>query len=155
MSAALICRSMITAVKAIDPLLHGDLRFTEHDSSVGFAEFCERNPGAVRRRVFIRGDGTFELDTSTADKEYGWTTIQAAVAYPRDWFAGPERGNDLDALIESDMKQLEHTIGINGYPRLEQAVDGCVSESTPTREEGDACIYGLLTMRVGYWRAVQ
>ena len=151
MSVAVIRQVMTDAVTALAPNDHAGDLFRAHDSSVPFIDFCERNPQL--RRFYIRGDGSFEIETSTADKEWGWTNIQYACCYPLDFHAGDEMGNDRDDLIESDMRQVQYTIATN-YATLETAVAGCVTESNATREDGEACTYGVLTMRVGYWRAV-
>lgn len=154
MSLALIRQSMCTAVKAILPLLHSGDPFREHDSSVPFLEFCEQNPASAWRLFYIRGTGAEEPSEVISDLEWVWTEMECAVAYPRDYRAGDLMGNDLDDLIESDLRQLNATIGTAGYSTLENAASGTVMTQGVRREEGEACLFGVLTLRVGFWRAM-
>lgn len=155
MSVALIRQSMVTAVRAISPLLHAGDAFRDHDGYGDFAEFCEKNPAACFRLFHVRGSGVVQAPTANnTDVEWIDTEIQCAVAYPLDFRAGPLMSYDLDDLIESDLRQLEYTIGTNGYSALEAAVSGTVTTIEATREDGDACVFALLRLRARFWRAI-
>ncbi len=153
MSVGLIRQSMCTAVRAISPLLHSGDPFIEHDSSVPFGDFCEQNPASAWRRFYIRGTGVREVGDIISDRQWVWTEVECAVAYPLDYRAGELMGNDRDDLIDSDLRQLDWTIGTAGYSTLEDAVSGTVITQGMRREEGEACVFGVLTLRVGYWEA--
>lgn len=151
-TVATIRATMLTAVEAISPLLHSDDKFRRHDSSQqDFAEWCETNPASAFRRFHIRDTGDLEGEGAISDVEWTWCTIQAAIAYPKNYRAGEDMGHELDDLIASDMRQIRATIGLNGYASIETGVSGTVESESVSREEGDACLFGLLTMRVGFW----
>lgn len=155
MTVAVIRDTMITAVLGIDPLLNSETRFRHHRENMPFGQFCEANPQASWRLFSIRDTGESEAaDVTNTDSEWRWITIQCAIAYPLDFRAGPLGERDRDDLIASDARQIRATIGPGGYPTLEEGVAGCVTSCDWKREEGDACVFSLFTMRVGYYEAM-
>ena len=155
MSVALIKQSMTTAILAITPLLNSDERFREFDASQDYPTWCEQNPAAAGRVFFIRSTGDVRIESDNSSQRWEVTEIECAVCWPKDNHAGDGMGNDRDALIESDLLQIDNTIGTAGYASLETAVSGTVRTIGQSREETDACVFGVLRFEVGYWRATQ
>lgn len=155
MSLATIRQSMCTAVKAISPTLHSDEKFREWPNTSDFVEFCEKNPASARRLFFIRGTGDVRIESDNSSMRWEITEVECVVAYPRDFHAGELMLNDLDDLIESDLLQFDATIGTAGYSTLEDAVSGVVTTIGQSREDGEACVFGVLRLRVEFWRATQ
>ena len=151
MSAALIKQSMTTAVLAITPLLNSDERFREFDASQDYLAWCEQNPAAALRRVLIRDTGTLEPPAITnTDVEWVATEFEVAVCYPRE----SGTSNERDELIASDMRQIRATIGVAGYATHEDAADATVTELGVSREETEACVFGVLRLRVEFFQAM-
>lgn len=155
MSASLIRQSMVTAVLDIDPLLLSDERFRVFDASQDYLTWCEQNPAAAGRMVHIRPTGDVRVESDNSSQRWEVTEFELAVCHPKHNHAGDDMGHDRDALIESDLLQIDNTIGTAGYASLETAVSGTVRTIGQSREETDACVFGVLRFEVGYWRATQ
>ncbi len=156
MSLALIRQSMCTAVKAISPIVNAELSFREYPNDAGdFADFCERNPAAVRRLFHVQGADDDRIESDNSSVHWVVTGAECAVAYPADFYAGDGALNDLEAMIRSDLRQLHETIGTPGYSTLENAVSGVVTTTGRRIVRGEACWFGVLVMDVEFWESTQ
>jgi hypothetical protein len=156
MSLASIRDTMITTVAGLTPTTLSGNRYKKHDQRMSdFRAWCEQNPGPAFRRFSIRGTGAQEPpEVTNTDVEWIWTEIEAVVAYPLDFRGGPQMTLDRDDLIEEDMRQIENAIGTNGYSTIESAGAGTVTTSSIEREPGQACDFGVLRLRTGFYRAM-
>jgi hypothetical protein len=156
-----IVAAMRDRVKDLEPALLPRLRpvgrFELHDEQFPIRIWAEQNPGAALRRVSIRASGRHEPpEVSNHVQEYVSTTIEIVIPYPRDVRYGNQRGLDRDAVISSDLKQIDDAIGTNGYASLDLSTggDALVVTTSVEREEGISCVFGVITLRASYWREV-
>jgi hypothetical protein len=146
---------MSAALKALTPQGLSHVTFREHKLRGDFRDWCNQNPNGAFRLFSIRGTGRTEPPAVTnTDVEWVSTEIECVIAYPLDYRAGPQLTLDRDDLIEDDLRQIDNTIGTNGYLAIENAGAGVVVTIETRREEGIACAFGVLTMSAGFWRAM-
>ena len=147
-----IRRSMMEAVLAIAPEKLSDERFREFDSGSDYLRYCEQNPAGARRLCFVRSTGDVRIESDNTSQQWVVTELEFAVCHPRDNHAGDGMGNDRDALIEHDLWQIDNAIGTAGYSALEDAASATVRTIGQSREETDACVFGVLRLEVGFWK---
>lgn len=146
---------MRRTVRALTPAILAHVKFKAHDERVDFRTHALQNPKAAFRVFSIRDSGAVvgPVVSNTA-REWIETVFEVVVAYPRDHSYGPQLAMDLDDVIESDLRQIEHSIGTNGYQQLELSTGGDAQSITgsTTREQALAVVFGVLTLNVGFWR---
>lgn len=155
MTVAAIRDTMTTAISALLPHSLQGNPFKLHRQHGDFRAWAEQNPGGAFRQFSVRGSGTIAPpEVTNTDVELVSTEIECVVAYPMDFRGGPKMVHDRDDLIESDLRQIDNTIGTNGYATIETAVSGTVTTIEATREEGQACVFAVLRLKVGFYRAM-
>ena len=128
-TSAAIRDVMATAVKALTPSLHGDIKFRAHDqrsmAGTDFQLWCDKNPTASYRRFSITDDGT-EQTTGASNTDVDWveTEYELAVAYPRDHRYGAQQKIDAFDVMASDRNQLSYAVGYRAFAAL-AAMSSC------------------------------
>ena len=160
-TAAAIRDVMRSTVKALTPATLAEVKFRPFQqrsmSGFDFRQWCEKSPTAAFRLVSILDEGTITPPVvSNMDREWVEKEFLVQVSYPRDHRYGSQAGLDLHDVIESDLRQIEHAIGTNGYATLDLSTggDACVVTTGTQREEGEACLYGQIRLSVQFWRAM-
>lgn len=155
-TAAAIRDVMRSTVRALTPPGLVNVPYQAHDERVEFRRWAEQTKGGAFRWFSIRDMGAIEPPVvSNADVEWVVTRFVCQVAYPRDYRYGGQLAMDMDDVIELDLRKIEHAIGTNGYSAIESAVgNATVTTDGTARDEEDACVFGVLTLTVRYWRAM-
>jgi hypothetical protein len=149
---------MRETIRALTPNVRSDARWRTHDERVDFRIWAEQNPTAAFRMFSIKTEGQLQPPVvSNTDVEWVETQFELVAAYPRDYrYGGGQHILDLDDVIESDLRQIEHAIGTNGYQSLEQVTgtEATVQTVDTIREPGIAAVFAVLRLRVMYWRVM-
>lgn len=156
-TAAAIRDLMRTTVKALTPTFLENARYKPFAERVDFRAWCEANTTAAFRWFSIRDLGNIAPPVvSNTDREWIETQFEVVIAYPTDHRYGRDMALDLDDCQEGDLKQVEHAIGTNGYQTLDVSTggDACVTTVETAREQGPACVFGVLRLSVRYWRSM-
>lgn len=160
-TSAAIRDLMRTMVGELTPTLLANVPFKPFDersmSGFEFREWCEKNPTGAFRRVSILDEGNEDGPVvSNTDREWIEREFLVQIAYPRDHRYGAQQKMDLHDVAESDMKQVEHKIGTNGYARYNTDLSGAatITKLGVSRESGPACVFSLLRLSVRYWRSM-
>jgi len=148
---------MRATVRAVAPELRSDVKWKPYDERADFRTWADANPTAAFRQFSIKTVGEIPPPVvSNTDVEWVETSVECVSAYPRDYRYGAQHHLSLDDVIESDLRQLEHAIGTNGYAALDQATgnEALVTTEATFREPGGAVVFGVLRLRVGFWRSM-
>lgn len=150
---------MRQTVVGLTPQTQAHVTFTTWDEvGPSFRRWAEESAPAALRRFTIVDSGNVSVPNATnIDREWVETDVDVVVAYPRDHRYGSSGNLDVHDTIELDLKQIKHAIGPEGYAALDTVTtgDACVVQAQQLREDGDAVMFGILKMRVGYWRAME
>lgn len=153
-NSAAIRDVMVTTIAALTPVAPGGGRFVAHRlRGNDFREYCEQNP--TFRLFSIRETGPLEgPEVSNLDNEWVTTTFELVSCYPLSNRAGPQMSLDRDDAMELDMRQFDAAIGLVGFAALEAAAFATVMGAPEReREQGQACAFNVLRVRIGYTRA--
>ena len=155
-TVAAICVAMSDAIGAIAPVTYPGDRFRESRSEGAgdFLAWCEDNPAAAWRRFQVRGAGVEPPPAvSSTSEEWRRSLFEIIVAYPLTHRAGELGAVDRDRLIESDMRQLEASIGQHGGAVLHAAGASWMPDGYQvSRLPGQACDFLVVHQTCGYWR---
>jgi hypothetical protein len=153
-TAAAIRDAMIALVEGLTPTTLASDRFLAHREGLDFRTASEANPPACLRRFSIRTTGTVSPPTVTnTDVEWVETDLECVIAYAPNGRHGAKFLTDLDDAIEHDLRQIEHTIGTNGYAFYAQATAGAtVTTVDSTREDGGPVTFAVLNLHAGFYR---
>jgi hypothetical protein len=154
-TAAEIRDAMRSAVRAITPSLLAHVPFKAHDERVPLRQWAELNKTAAFRWFSVRDTGDVVPPVvSNMDRDRVETTFEFVTAYPLDYRYGNQLALDMDDVVESDLRQVEHKIGSNGYSLLDLTTGGDATVTTigTSRESGESCAFGVLRLRVEFWR---
>ena len=157
-TAAAIRDKMITTVEALTPTVSSGERFRlVVDDDGEFRNWADMNPVAALRRFAIYELGTIRPPEVSSTVEQ-WTDedFECVLAYPRKSLSryGAKAFRSLMDTIKSDQKQIEDAIGTNGYQSLETSAVAVVTSGEWRLEKSPACLFGVLPLRVQYWRAM-
>lgn len=157
---ASVIDTMRTAVKALTATTHSGVPFkiwdgvANSDPKIKFREWCEANPTSSFRWFSIRrASGITPPFVTNTDLEEVETEVECVIAYPNDNRYGKDGGKDRDDAIEADMNQIANAIGTNGFQTIETAGDACSITLSDEIEEGTACAFGVVRLRVIWKRA--
>lgn len=151
---ATIRAEIIARIEAIDPSTHGGSRFVPYTPDAALSDdlrtWAEANPGACLRRFDVEAAGdTDEVAVSWVTAEQVTESATIVVAYPNDnRFGG--RGPLLE-LIAADLAEIDHYAGTRGF-----SVDpftATIVASDTAREDGASVLFGVIPLRVTYWRS--
>lgn len=140
---------MRTAVKGVTPTTHAGVAYKPWNEWGDFRGWAERAPAGAFRWFSIRRDGGITPPAVTnTDLEEVEAEVECVVAYPKDYRYGQQMAKDMDDCIEADLMQVEHKIGTNGFQTIETAGDACSLTLSSEIEDGTACAFGVLRLRV-------
>jgi hypothetical protein len=148
---------MIRAVRGLTPTVAAERKFVDYRENAGpIRRYCDANPAQAPRRFSIRDIGEVQ-PLSASDTEVSWTEteFECVVAYPYDNGWGANAALSLDDVIESDARQIDQSIGTEGYLLLDTSNGGeaCVMTLGQHREDGEACRFLVLRLSVQFWRS--
>lgn len=151
LTAAEARNDMRAEVQGLTPATDARQRYTPYREDAGpIRRFAEANPDAAYRLFSIRDVGRVD-GPAVNDRSQSWhsTEFEVVCAYPRDRRYGPGADLDAEEVLWADLNQLDDAIGTAG-----NATDATVTTVDKTAEEGEACRFAVLRLRVEYWRTV-
>jgi hypothetical protein len=154
---AAIRTEIIARIEAIAPSAMADVAFLPYvdDSAISddLRTWAQANPGACLRRFDVEALGdTDEVAVSWVTAERVTESAEIVVAYPRD-----NRFGDLAALfdaIATDLAAIDEYAGTRGFSvdPIAAANSAAIVTEAPTREAGEGVFFGVIPLRVTYWR---
>lgn len=150
-TAAAIRAVMVAAVKALRPATISQSRFEQHDEKIEIRRWALQSPVGSLRRFSIRDDGDLQGTGGDTGQEWVTATFEVVIAYPTDYRYGAAAEGQLALhnTIERDLAQIDRTIGTSGFALYG---DGAVITDRRGREDTDAVSFGVLTLKVSFWR---
>jgi hypothetical protein len=153
---AAVRNRMIEIVRGATPANDNASKFVPYREQGDFRDWANQHPSESYRRFSIRTIGSIEAPTVTnTDVEWVWTNAEAVVAYPVNSRHGEKIKTSIDDVITSDLQLIEHRIGTNGYANYAQLDPSAAVLTLATDlEEGDVVTFGVLSLRIGIYRAM-
>lgn len=151
-TAAAIRDAMITAIHALTPTSETGTKYRIVDHEDGdFRNWAENNASAALRKFTIDELGNVEAPTvSSTIEEWVWEDFEVIIAYPRRSLSrhGNKSYRSLTDVIRQDEAQVRYRLHNSTL-----GVDAVVTLGQWRRDNGQACLFATLPMRVGYWRS--
>lgn len=156
-TAAAIRNAIVARIARLVPVIEAE-RFIPSQELSDFRDAAERNKTGCFRRYSVRFMGAVTPPlVSNTDVERVGDDIEVVVAYPTTGRFGAKALHALDDVIASDLRQIEHEVGSNGFANLntDLAMVGAATVLTvgQAREDGPAVTFGVLRLRVEFYRS--
>ena len=155
-TVAAIRDRMIALVRALVPTVESGTKFVPYREQLDFRSWAEAHPDACLRRFSIATRGQVSPpEVTNTDVERVWVEMEAVVAYPVNSRFGERALASLHDVIASDLQQMEHRIGTNGYALYAASNPAATVLTLDTdRENGPVVMFGVLVLRVGFFRSM-
>ncbi len=153
-TAAAIRNVILARITRLVPRVERDVRFTLHEEQDDIFKWATRSKAACLRRVsVITGDNSPPAAVSDNQKKKVEETFLVVVAYPSGHRFRSRLG--LHDVIKSDMDYLDDRVGTDGFAAYATEAPAATVISEPHyRQDGDGVVFGVLPLRVSYWRDV-
>lgn len=140
-------------LRALTPARQSAVAFREYELEHPFREWCEANPNASFRQVYIEDLATYEtpLGGNTESEELE-TTFLVEVAYPEDHRYGLSNKADAMDLITEDLHQIDTAIGHRGYGNYVSGQNAAIADSKEI-DDGEGVRFLSMQYRVNFRRA--
>lgn len=118
--------------------------------------WAEANPESAFRRVQARHSGVVGVpQVSNGDFAERDTTITVIISYPNDARAGNKQTLSRDALLGSDLDQLEKAIGLYSRANFQAPnPDACFRDWSSSRVAQTACTFLIVEVTYAFNRAL-
>jgi hypothetical protein len=133
----------------------GRFRRYRGEGDGNFYTWAEANPESAFRRVDARHAGSFSVPVGVNDYEEREAKVTVIIAYANNARAGQEQTRARDALIGSDLDQIERAIGL--YSRTNFSApnpEACFRGWDCQRVTQAACTYLVVDVIYAFNRAL-
>ena len=122
-TSAAIRNRMLTVVEALTPATQSGVRFLRHREEIDFRAWADAHPEACLRRFAVRDLGDYRPALiSNTDVELRRALFEVVLAYPLNYrFGSGANLLGVEDVIDQDMHQVEHAVGLRGYANFTAA----------------------------------
>lgn len=124
--------------------------FTPHREEIDLRTWAQAHPQACFRRFAVEQVGdTSDPDVSSVALERVTETFEIVIAYPT---SGRQRDRlGLHRQIASDLRYVTYYAGTNGFSVA--PIGATIISDQWRREEGVGVVFGVIPLRVSYYRS--